>query len=144
MKEQVTRRTRKRVVVLILLALSTLAGKVLHADFHSGYYAPEGAPSFAQDAPPNLSLDGNYEVGIYPIYPPGFPSGDGVTEVTAYCNTCHSPRYITMQPPLPATAWATEVNKMVNTYGAPIPDDSKQKIIQYLQTHFTPEGRKGF
>jgi hypothetical protein len=135
-------RIRKRVVVLILLTLSTLAAAALYADFQSGYYAPRGASSLAQEAPPNLSLDGNYEAGMYPIYPPVFPSGDGVPEVKAYCNTCHSPRYITMQPPLQAAAWAAEVNKMVSTYGASIPDDAKQKIIQYLQTHFTPETRK--
>jgi len=137
-------RIRKRFVIFILLGLSTLTGAVLYADFQSGYYAPVGESGLAQFAPPNLSPDDNYKVGAYPIYPPVFPSGDGVSEVKAYCNTCHSPRYITMQPPLPAAAWAAEVNKMVNTYGASIPDDSKQKIIQYLQTHFTPETRKGF
>ena len=135
-------RIRKRTVALILLALSTLATAALYADFQSGYYAPTGASSLAQVAPPNLSLHGNYDVGMYPIFPAVFPSGDGVPEVKAYCNPCHSPRYITMQPPLPATAWAAEVDKMVHTYGASIPDDAKQKIIHYLQAHFTPETRK--
>jgi hypothetical protein len=144
MKKEVTMRIPKSFVVLILLVLSTLTGAVLCADFQSGYYAPVRESGLAQYAPPNLSPDGNYEVGAYPIYTPVFPTGDGVSELKAYCNTCHSPRYITMQPPLPAAAWATEVNKMVNTYGASIPEDSKQKIIQYLQTHFTPETRKGF
>ena len=130
------------IFVLILLALSMLATVALYADFQSGYYAPGGASSLAQQTPPKLSLDADYEVGMYPIYPALFPSGDGVTEVKAYCNTCHSPRYITMQPPLPAAVWTAEVNKMVNSYGAAIPDDAKQKIIEYLQTHFTHETRK--
>lgn len=137
-------RTRMRVVGLILLGLLTLAGAALHADFQSGQYASPGASSLVQQVWPDLSLDGHYAVGMYPIYVPVLPSGDGVTEVKSYCNTCHSPRYITMQPPLPPTAWAAEVNKMINTYGASIPDDSKQRIIQYLQAHFTPETRKGF
>ena len=136
-------RIRKKAVVLILLALSMLATAGLYADFQSGYYALTGAPSLVQEAPPKLSLDGNYDVGVYPIYPPVFPSGDGALEVKAYCNTCHSPRYITMQPPLPAAVWAAEVNKMISTYGASIPDDAKQKITLYLQTHFTPDTRKG-
>jgi hypothetical protein len=144
MKKDMVMGIRKRFVIFILLGLSTLTGAVLYADFQSGYYAPVGESGLAQFAPPNLSPDGNYKVGAYPIYAPVFPSGDGVSDVKAYCNTCHSPRYITMQPPMPAAAWAAEVNKMVNTYGASIPDDSKQKIIQYLQTHFTPETRKGF
>src|ERR1700719_1632511 len=143
-KTEVIMRIRKRVVVLILLALSTLATAALYADFQSGYYSPTGAANLAQEAPPKLSLDGTYEVGMYPIYPPIFPSGDGVLEVKAYCNTCHGARYITTQPPLPAAVWEAEVNKMANTYGASIPDDAKQKIIQYLQTHFTPETRKKY
>ncbi len=135
-------RTRKGAVVLILLGLSMLATAALYADFQSGYYSPAGPSGLAQERSPKISIDGNYDVGMYPIYPPVFPSGDGVQEMKAYCNTCHSPRYITMQPPLPAAAWAAEVQKMINTYGASIPDDAKRKIIQYLETHFTPETRK--
>ena len=136
-------RIQKGVLAVILLALSLLATAALYADFQSGYYAPAGASSLAQGGPPKLSVDENYEVGMYPIYPSTLPSGDGVNEVKSYCNTCHSPRYITMQPPLPAAAWASEVDKMIKTYGASIPDDSKQKIVQYLETRFTPETRKG-
>jgi hypothetical protein len=62
--------------------------------------------------------------------------------VNTYCNVCHSPRYITMQPVLPAGTWTDEVNKMIKTYGAAVPDDAAQKIIQYLQSHYTPETRK--
>jgi hypothetical protein len=47
-----------------------------------------------------------------------------------------------MQPPLPAAAWASEVKKMIDVYGAPMPDEAAQKIIKYLQTHYTPETRK--
>jgi hypothetical protein len=47
-----------------------------------------------------------------------------------------------MQPPLPAGAWADEVNKMVKMYGASVPGDDAQKIIGYLQSHYTPETRK--
>ena len=46
------------------------------------------------------------------------------------------------QPPLAADAWAAEVTKMVKTYGASIPDDASQKILQYLQSHYTPDKRK--
>jgi hypothetical protein len=68
--------------------------------------------------------------------------GDGKQEVEAYCDVCHSPRYITMQPPLPAGAWSDEVNKMRDTYGASVPEDAAQKIILYLGSHYTPETRK--
>ncbi|HKW64101.1 MAG TPA: hypothetical protein VJN89_16235 [Candidatus Acidoferrum sp.] len=55
---------------------------------------------------------------------------------------CHSTRYITMQPPLPATTWEAEVNKMIKTFGAPIPEATAKKITSYLQTHYTPQTRK--
>jgi hypothetical protein len=47
-----------------------------------------------------------------------------------------------MQPPLPAATWESEVNKMNKTFGAAIPDENTQKIIRYLQAHYTAESRK--
>jgi len=89
-----------------------------------------------------LSPDGDYEVSAYPVPTLELAPGDGRQDVQIYCNTCHSPRYITMQPPLPAATWESEVNKMNKAYGAGIPEDTAKKIIAYLQTHYTPETRK--
>jgi hypothetical protein len=47
-----------------------------------------------------------------------------------------------MQPPLPAATWEAEVNKMVKSYGAPIPETAAKKITVYLQAHYAPENRK--
>jgi mono/diheme cytochrome c family protein len=129
------------------LALSSflcafLAGAVLYADFNAGFYAPETAGSIHQTLPHAATTGESYEVNAYALYPATLESGDGQQEVTAYCNACHSPRYITMQPPLPADVWTAEVNKMIKSYGASIPEDATQKIIQYLQSHYTPETRK--
>jgi hypothetical protein len=49
---------------------------------------------------------------------------------------------ITVQPPLPAATWEAEVSKMNKTFGAAIPDENTQKIILYLQSHYTPDTRK--
>ena len=38
--------------------------------------------------------------------------------------------------------WEAEVNKMIKTYGAPIPEPTAKKITAYLQAHYTPENRK--
>lgn len=118
-----------------------LASVALYAEFDAGYYAPEGAGTIRQTFSREASAGASYQVGAYPLYPTALAPGDGQREVAAYCNTCHSPRYITMQPPLPADAWAAEVSKMVKAYGASIPEDAAQKIIQYLQSHYTPETR---
>jgi hypothetical protein len=119
-----------------------LASTALYAEFDAGFYAPERAGSIRQTLPHAAGSAASYEVGAYPLYPVNLAPGDGQSEVASYCNTCHSPRYITMQPPLPADVWAAEVNKMVKSHGASIPDDATQKIIQYLQFHYTPETRK--
>lgn len=60
----------------------------------------------------------------------------------AYCNTCHTPSYITMQPPLPAATWEAEVKKMGTAFGAQIPADSQANILKYLDAHYTPKTRK--
>jgi len=127
---------------LALVALAILAGRGLYAEFQAGYYTPTVQGSIRQVLPSVGSTDAIYDAGKYPIYPTVLAAGDGRQEVEVYCNVCHSPRYITMQPPLPGGAWADEVNKMVKTYGASVPDDAVQKIIQYLQSRYTPETRK--
>lgn len=36
------------------------------------------------------------------------------------------------QPPLSSATWLAEVNKMKNTFKAPIPDDQVQTLVNYL------------
>ena len=128
-------------IFLVVCSLVMVAG-VVYADLKKGYYRPAELGSLQQAAPVELSPDSNYQVWAYPVPAPDLAPGDGIQEVQIYCNTCHSPRYITMQQPLPAATWEAEVNKMNKTFGAAIPDDAAQKIIRYLQAHYTPESRK--
>jgi len=60
------------------------------------------------------------------------PHADGYDEFETYCRACHSLRYIQMQPDFPKKKWESIVDKMVKTYGAPIPDSSAQAIVHYL------------
>jgi hypothetical protein len=123
-------------------ALFLLAARGLYADFRAGYYTPAGPETIHQTLSNMVSTDATYDAGQYPIYDPELAAGDGKDDVENNCELCHSPRYITMQPVMPAEAWSDEVNKMRKTYGASIPDDTAQRIIQYLGTHYTPETRK--
>jgi hypothetical protein len=134
-------KSRKRFALASVLC-ALLAATALYAEFDAGFYAPERAGSLRQTLPNAAATAAAYELGAYPLYPVNLERGDGQSEVASYCNTCHSSRYITMQPPLPDDVWAAEVNKMVKIYGASIPEDSTQKIIQYLQSHYTPKTRK--
>ena len=95
-----------------------------------------------QPPPVTLTDDSVYQVSAYQLYPAELAEGEGRAETESLCSLCHSTRYITMQPPMSAQAWAAEVNKMRNIYGASIPEATAQKIINYLGTHYTPETRK--
>ena len=128
----------------IFLVISTLAvtAAVVAADLKKGYYTPAQPGSLRQPSPGALSPDSVYQVSAYPVPVLDLAAGDGRQYIQIHCNTCHSPRYITMQPPLPAADWESEVNKMIKTYGANIPEEAVRKIIAYLQAHYTPETRK--
>jgi hypothetical protein len=134
-------KNRVRAIFLVVCGLAVAAG-IVYADLKKGYYTPAVLGSLRQVAPAELSPDSNYHVSAYPVPPADLTPGEGLQDVQIYCNTCHSPRYITMQPPLPAATWEAEVNKMNKTFGAAIPEDNSQKIILYLQTHYTVENRK--
>src|SRR5579864_2517027 len=133
--------TRKWYLAAVI-ALSALAARGLYADFRAGDYTPGGTRTIRQMLPNAASTDATYDAGQYPIYYPGLAAGDGKDDVENNCELCHSPRYITMQPVMPAQTWSDEVNKMRKTFGASIPEDTAQRIIQYLGSHYTPETRK--
>ena len=127
----------------IFVAMCSLVmAVVVYAELKKGYYAPAQLGILRQPAPVELSPDSNFQVSAYPVPAADLAPGDGLQDVQIYCNTCHSPRYITMQPPLPAATWEAEVIKMNKTFGAAIPDENTQKIILYLQSHYTPDTRK--
>ncbi len=130
---------KSTLLVLLATASGTLYAELQTVDYD---YTRSNLGSVDQPALRNHQEGTTYNVAAYPLYPPKLEPGEGREEVEAYCNTCHSTRYITMQPPLPATTWEAEVNKMIKTFGQPIPEDASPKIIKYLQAHYTPETRK--
>ena len=134
-------KNRVRRIFLVVCGLA-LASSVVYAELKKGYYSPAELGSLRQAAPIQLLPDANYQVSAYPVPAVDLVPGDGLQDVQIYCNTCHSPRYITMQPPLPAATWEAEVDKMNKTFGAGIPQENTQKIILYLRAHYTPENRK--
>jgi mono/diheme cytochrome c family protein len=128
--------------IAILAGLAAVASSLVYAQFNAGYYAVRNPGAIAQAALPKETDGATYSVAAYPLYTPELAPGTGREEVQSYCATCHSTRYITMQPPLSPETWAAEVNKMVKVMGQPIPDDVQPVIIKYLQAHYTPETRK--
>jgi hypothetical protein len=134
-------RNRVPAIFLGVCGVAMAAG-VVFADLKKGYYRPEELGSMRQAARIEISQDSNYQVPGYPVPAVELAPGDGLQDVQIYCNTCHSPRYITMQPPLPAATWEAEVEKMNKAFGAAIPEENTQRIILYLKAHYTAESRK--
>jgi len=128
--------------IVILGGLTALAGGLVYAQYDAGYYSQKNPGAISQTAPPALADGATYSVAAYPLYAPELVPGEGREAAESYCSTCHSTRYITMQPPLPSETWAAEVNKMVKVMGQPIPEEAQPVIIKYLQMHYTPETRK--
>jgi mono/diheme cytochrome c family protein len=67
-----------------------------------------------------------------PKYQPQLPKAEGREAFAAACLTCHTTRYIEMQPPLDATKWEAEVRKMMKVYAAPVTEDQIGQIVKYL------------
>jgi hypothetical protein len=60
------------------------------------------------------------------------PEAPGSDYFRANCMTCHSLRYIEMQPSFPRKTWEKITGKMVKSFGAPIPDTTMKHIVDYL------------
>lgn len=137
-----TANTGRGLLHILAGGLLVVGESAAFAQFQSGSYTATKADSLEQAVSAPASSDGNYSVSPFPFVAPKLAEGEGRAETESFCAICHSTRYITMQPPLPAATWEAEVNKMTKTFGAPIPEASAKKIISYLQTHYTPETRK--
>lgn len=56
----------------------------------------------------------------------------GAKATNSYCLMCHSAGMVLNQPLLKKEAWRGEVDKMVNAFKAPIPQDQLPIIVKYL------------
>lgn len=68
--------------------------------------------------------------------------GSGADAVRRNCTICHSTDYIVTQPHLDATHWQSEVQKMINVYGARINESDAKVIADYLAKNYGPQERK--
>ncbi len=99
---------------------------------------PLGPATITGTAPDELS-----KTIVLPHDEPLFPAGPGADAFLASCALCHSTRYISMQPTFTRTVWTAEVQKMVKTFGAPVPEAQASQIVDYLvyyqeKNHLTP------
>src|SRR2546423_7036147 len=69
---------------------------------------------------------------MLPKYQPNLPEAPGRELFASACLSCHSERYISMQPKMNATKWEESVRKMIKTFGAPVAEEQVPVIVQYL------------
>lgn len=71
-----------------------------------------------------------------------FKPGPGVEVVKAQCLLCHSAEYVSTQPRLPRAFWKANVEKMKAKFGAPIPADKVDALVEYLATTYGAPEKK--
>jgi sulfite dehydrogenase len=67
-----------------------------------------------------------------------FKTGPGSDLANGQCLTCHSVDYVVIQPPSPRAYWESSVKKMREKYGASIPDDQVEPLVNYLTQNYGP------
>lgn len=61
-----------------------------------------------------------------------FSGGPQASVANTYCLMCHSGGMVMTQPPLTLAQWQTELRKMINTYGCPLPQSDVDELAQYI------------
>ena len=122
-------------LVSISFAVFTL---VAYLGFH---FAPAPVGTMSNSLEPRA--DGaEYQRIVLPHDEPELPSGPGRTEFVTNCIICHSPRYVSMQPPFPRKVWKAEVQKMVDAFKAPINEQDQAQIVNYVVAVFGVENER--
>lgn len=93
--------------------------------------APEPASKDTKVEPAQV-VDGVRSVPAYPVIWPEMPDGPNKDVYLANCVTCHSQRYVLMQPRFTRKVWTAEVDKMKKSYGAMMDDKVMPSIVDYL------------
>ena len=94
--------------------------------------SPADAPGATPGGKAGAAAPGGVRTLRLPELQYELPPGPGQKTVVVMCATCHTTRYIMIQPPLSRETWTAEVTKMQKTFGAPIPDDKTAEIVEYL------------
>ena len=60
----------------------------------------------------------------------------GAEIANGQCLTCHSVEYVLIQPPMQRAFWKAEVQKMQQKYGAQIPEEQVEAVVNYLTKNY--------
>lgn len=76
-----------------------------------------------------------------PHLDPEIVAAPGREEYRAVCVSCHSARYVPMQPLLTERQWTESVDKMIKVHGASMDAAQRQSIIGYLVATHSPTAK---
>ena len=71
-----------------------------------------------------------------PVETGSFRIAPGSEIANGQCLSCHSVEYVSTQPPFPRAIWAGSVKKMREKYGAAIPNDQVEPLLDYLTQEY--------
>jgi mono/diheme cytochrome c family protein len=131
--------TPKPKSVVFSLGLAALLGGC-GTSSHIGKEADRAIAHAQVESMPEFKPDSPVHTIVMPHDEPVFPPSPGRDAFVTACVVCHSPRYITMQPPFSRAVWMGEVNKMKDVYGAHISDAQVLEITDYV---FSINGASG-
>ena len=97
-------------------------------------FSPVAASAQSTPSPSAVSLSGVTLRSVKLDLPDSdrYFEGTGTDVVNNNCLACHSAGMVLMQPRLPRAVWQAEVEKMRNTYKAPVAAEDVAAIVDYL------------
>ncbi len=90
---------------------------------------------------PNATVSTVHSITL-PHYEPELPLAPGRDDYLVVCASCHSARYVLMQPFFLQRQWEETVDKMAKVYGAQIDQEQRSAIVQYLLATHGPDSTR--
>jgi cytochrome c oxidase cbb3-type subunit 2/cytochrome c oxidase cbb3-type subunit I/II len=104
--------------------------------------AADGSANSAKAITSETKSVANVHSIVLPHFDPELLEAPGRDQYLQVCVSCHSPRYVTMQPPFPQRQWEETVDKMAKVYGAQIDQNQRASIVQYLVATRGPDSSR--
>ena len=120
--------------LLILLPLILLAPVLFFRTMQPQPVPSNKGTETSSQAPESNGQDEMVRSIILPHFVPQFAPGPGREQFLTACVSCHSPRYVSMQPRFPRKVWDAEVHKMIKVFGAPVSEQQAGPIVEYLMS----------
>jgi|SRR5271170_2807041 len=127
---------RSLVAVAYTVAISASAVLFAVGPFWQGATSSVAAAEQSEPGPSAVSVSGVMLRSVNVDFPNRDRQyeGPGADVVNNNCLACHSAGMVLTQPRLPRAVWQGEVEKMRNTYKAPVDAADVPAIVDYLAT----------